>query len=151
MHEQVDKVNISIAENDVEMEVAAFNKLLLAIYNARFVLGRANELIHMAKLADYYCALPALSRSLNEALLLNPVRIDLDKEYLIEVAIKLQHAELFRECVIYLAGSIIEPKLSKSGKQVQKVVINARNRIAAKIAEVHLGKCNTGFPKDHNN
>lgn len=63
----------------------------------------------MVDLADFYCALPALSRSLSSTYPFSPnfVReIKLDPDLILPLAAKLRNATLFRECLVWLAGNV---------------------------------------------
>jgi hypothetical protein len=70
-------------------ETQAFKNLLHAIYNECYELEDTNQLCLMTKLADYYLALLALSKSLNRPLTASDINIASNALQLIEVAIKL--------------------------------------------------------------
>jgi hypothetical protein len=74
------------------------------------VLWNPEQLVLMTSLADYYRALPALSRSLYRALTeINTFEVwNCQPEVLskmLNAAIKLRHRDLFQECIILLAGN----------------------------------------------
>ena len=94
----------------------------------------------MATLADYYRALPALSRSLYRAFAQKIFDVwECEPEHLSKVlnaAIKLRHPDLFRECIVSLAGEWgTEPGLSRYDQKISKLITPARNGIGYKIAQ----------------
>ncbi|CAD6442324.1 da188c2d-96a6-4f55-a7d8-52115f52d460 [Sclerotinia trifoliorum] len=61
------------------------------------------------RLADFYCALPAFSHSLDSALHRSPIfteSIRRNSKSLLRIAKKLHHPVLFRECLIYQVAEI---------------------------------------------
>ena len=58
----------------------------------------------MTKLADYYFALPALSKSLMRPLMAANINIASEAFDLIKATAKLRHSPLYKDCIIYLAG-----------------------------------------------
>ncbi|TVY78170.1 hypothetical protein LSUE1_G004185 [Lachnellula suecica] len=98
---------------DVHAENQAFYILLQAIHNKPFVINSPQELDAATKLADYYCALPAFSNAVSGALIRSPALIsslDFDAFDMIQTAMKLRNAALFRDCVIHLLGPFHEPQ-----------------------------------------
>jgi hypothetical protein len=94
----------------------------------------------MTSLADYYRALPALSRSLYKAFAQKTFNVwECEPENLSKVlnaAIKLRHPDLFRECIVFLAGEWdTEPVLSRYDERIRKLITAARNRIGYNIAQ----------------
>jgi hypothetical protein len=75
--------------------VEALKKLLQSFYGEPYELKSLNELKSMTQLADYYCALPTLSRSINLPLFRGDINIKELSFELIEIAAKLRHPELF--------------------------------------------------------
>ncbi|KAE8448673.1 hypothetical protein EG329_009099 [Mollisiaceae sp. DMI_Dod_QoI] len=101
----------------------AFEKLLCAFYNRDYTVESTDELKAMTAIADYYCALPILSKTLKGALLGSPI-FDLnnndrrspfkENSYdLIFTAQKLRHAELFRECFVHIVGTWVDGPVPK--------------------------------------
>jgi hypothetical protein len=96
----------------------------------------------MTALADYYCALPILSRTLDGALLrsgnlANTIRFNCQK--VLTVAAKLRNAVLFRESLVWVAGCWTSWKPTKTkDRTLQKIAINAHNGIAEKVALVQV-------------
>ena len=126
------------------MEVLALKKLLGAFYGELYKLESVAELKCMTQLADYYCALPTLSRSIQLPLFRGDIDVEDDLFALIEIAAKLHHADLFRECVIYIAGYWTDPvslDSSKVDSRIKKMLQNARNRVGALVAKVHKEVC----------
>lgn len=78
-------------------------------------------------MADYYCALPLISRSLHGAFFSSP---DFDKEIFfspgkieayLEVAVKLRSPEIFRECMICFVGNFREGFANHTGRLVTEI------------------------------
>jgi hypothetical protein len=96
----------------------------------------------MTLLADYYCALPILSRTLTRAFPLSPTFVDDIKDYaerILPIAAKLRHAVLFRECIVFLAGDWLEgpnQAIEVADHKLSKIARNASHGIAAKIVRV---------------
>jgi hypothetical protein len=94
----------------------------------------------MTSLADYYRALPALSRSLYRALTQYNTfeAFSCEPEVLskmLNAAIKLRHRDLFRECIILVAGKWdTEPVLSRHDQKISKLITATRNGIGYEIA-----------------
>jgi len=93
----------------------------------------------MTKLADYYLALPALSKSLNRPLTASDIDIASNALKLIEVAVKFRHAPFFKDCVIYLAGwwntDVTSEGVEKLDIRSREVALKARNKILQPIAK----------------
>jgi hypothetical protein len=119
-------------------ETQAFKNLLHAIYNECYELEDTDQLCLMTKLADYYFALPVLSKSLNGPLMASKIDIASNTLRLIKVATKLRHAPLYKDCVIYLAGRWNEETTCKDVHQLDghssAVVLKSRNKILQAIA-----------------
>lgn len=105
------------------------------MYAEPYKLKDHRELQAMVVLADYYCALPILSKSLRGPLSYKNIEVNrLD----IDIAYKLRNAELFRECVVHLAGDWgkhASEILEKIEPELKYVVMKARGGIALKIAK----------------
>jgi hypothetical protein len=120
--------------------VEALKKLLQAFYAELYELKSVDSLWRMTQLADYYCALPALSNTINLPFFRGDINVKISCFLLISISMKLHHADLFRECVIWIAGcwpDYANWDLSKLDPKIEKTIQNARNRIGAWIAEVH--------------
>ncbi|KAE9371385.1 hypothetical protein N431DRAFT_545647 [Stipitochalara longipes BDJ] len=70
--------------------VEPFRKLLCSMYTRTYRIENVNELLAIIRLADYYCALPNLSGTQADEIIL--------------AAKKVQHAVLFTECFIHLVA-----------------------------------------------
>jgi hypothetical protein len=69
----------------------------------------------MTEIADYYCALPILSASLDRALVKSQFsrEIRCHSVSLFPVAVKLRNTLLFRECLIWIVGPWRNPKFKQ--------------------------------------
>ncbi|RDL32969.1 uncharacterized protein BP5553_08408 [Venustampulla echinocandica] len=126
-------------EGDWKHQQTVFNMLLCAIHGEPYYLTYA-ELVTLVGLADYYRALPILSRTLDESFERNPslgVEIEWHCVDAFVLADKLRHAPLFRECLVYLLGPWQNPRyLELEDRKLWKIAHNAYNEICAKIADV---------------
>jgi hypothetical protein len=104
------------------------------------------ELIAMTKLADYYCALPALSRSLYRALYAMDLDVAGCKEELLPKVLaascKLRYPDLFKECIILAAGKWSnnygrETPLSGHSRKIRKLIEATRHRIGFEVAKAN--------------
>jgi len=133
--------NISEFKGNKKKETQAFKNLLHAIYGESYRLEDTDQLRLMTKLADYYFALPALSKSLMRPLMASNINIASEAFYLIEVATKLRHSPLYRDCIIYLAGRWTEKDCSTGdeihqlGDPGYEVALRKRNEIYRSIAD----------------
>jgi hypothetical protein len=106
------------------------------------VLLNLEELVALTSLADYYCALPAFSRSLYRAFAQVTIdEWDCEEEQLsmvLKAAIKLRYADLFRECIILLAGKWdTEPDLSLYDQKISKLITAVRHEVTYELADVN--------------
>jgi hypothetical protein len=127
-------------------ETQAFKNLPHAIHNECCKLEDTNQLCLMTKLADYYLALPALSKSLNRLLTASDIDIASNALQLIEVAVKLRHAPIFKYCVIYLAGwwntDVTSKRADKLDIRSREVALKARNKTLQAIAKAQQSNIN---------
>jgi hypothetical protein len=130
---------ILVFNSDKKRETQAFKNLLHAIYNESYNLEDTSLLFLMTELADYYMALPALSKSVIGPLMASNIRIARDALILIEFAVKLRHAPLFQDCVIYLAGrwswEMECDHITELEGKCREIVFTARNEIYQAIAK----------------
>jgi hypothetical protein len=102
--------------------------------------------IAMTNLADYYCVLPTLSRSLYRAL--HDMSLDVARckpELLPEVlaaSCKLRYPDLFKECIILAAGRWSdryggETPLSGHSQKIRKPMEAARHKIGFDVAKAN--------------
>jgi len=86
-----------------------FEKLLRTFYGMKYDIPRGHtQLDDLARVADFYMALPSLSASL-DTILLNQrcrftVTISQFPREILGVALKLRHTKLFKECLIHTVG-----------------------------------------------
>ncbi|TVY18350.1 hypothetical protein LARI1_G004431 [Lachnellula arida] len=88
-------------------ERLAFSRLLYALYRERYNVSSMRELGDIVRLADFYCALPAVSRSVDSVLLHSPEMIEQIPDSSVttlEMAHKLRHPLLFREALIHVVS-----------------------------------------------
>lgn len=90
-----------------------FGYLLKAFYNQSYRIRDFDQFDKLVGMADYYCGLPILSRSLDLAMSKSYFFSwrELNKHALtvINLAVKLRNATLFRECIIHLSGPWHKP------------------------------------------
>ncbi|KAK2625513.1 hypothetical protein QTJ16_004825 [Diplocarpon rosae] len=95
-----------------EVEISAFHNLLCAIYTRPYIIAGAAELLKMVELADYYCVLPILSRTLDGVMMNSPdfvAEIPDDPNGLFIAAAKLRNLSLFRESLVWVVGHYENP------------------------------------------
>ncbi|KAF8849437.1 hypothetical protein BDZ45DRAFT_604403 [Acephala macrosclerotiorum] len=68
-------LNLSDFKGDKKFEIDTFDKLLRAMHQEPYTLKSHDQFLAMIKLADYYCALPALSKSLDGPLARGEIRV----------------------------------------------------------------------------
>ncbi|CAG8955888.1 hypothetical protein HYFRA_00008738 [Hymenoscyphus fraxineus] len=146
---------------DKNQQSDAFSDLLKAMYHRPFKIHSYSHLEAMSTIADIYCALPVLSTALSGALLgsrlfeknqyLGGSR-DCTSEFLrkeheiIFIAKRLRNADLFRECLIVIAGKWlfedgIEPwhtkyKAVANDPKLLKLIQRESENITRKMAKV---------------
>jgi hypothetical protein len=119
-------------------EIKLFEKLLCAIYLRPYKIESCAELTCLTSLADYYCALPILSRTLDSALYIsfdfvesiwcNPCEVFV-------AAAKLRNALLFRDCLICLTGPWSEPEYEGLlDPRLKKIARRSYAEIGVKVA-----------------
>ncbi|KAH8590988.1 hypothetical protein B0O99DRAFT_598524 [Bisporella sp. PMI_857] len=94
-----------------------FEKLLCAIYTRPYRLNRSSELMELVDLADFYCALPAVSATIINAIIdsdmmkwegdsIGHPKFDFgdSAHKILLYAAKLRNPVLFRECFIHTVG-----------------------------------------------
>jgi hypothetical protein len=120
-----------------------FEKLLCAIYHRPYQIESCAELTSLASLADYYCALPILSRTLDSALHVSPSFTNNSlagglKGNSCEVfatSAKLRNELLFRESLIFVINPWTSPHYEKlSDPKLKKIARCAYSDVGAKAA-----------------
>ncbi|RAL63661.1 hypothetical protein DID88_003704 [Monilinia fructigena] len=126
------------------LDSEAFHKLLCTIYRMRTSITSVEELVTITRLADYYCALPTASSSIESSLLNETGLFYRHAEYMfsqyeideaLKAATKLRNPVLFRELVVIAVSDWeihIDPERFKEmdGK-VRLVIVTAAHRISA--------------------
>ncbi|KAM3086156.1 hypothetical protein ACMFMG_000292 [Clarireedia jacksonii] len=126
----------------------AFHKFIGIFYGQPWKITDLKEFALVVTMADYYCALPLVSRALNGAFYLSPDFLstfkDANQRDLLFLAIKLRCADLFRDCMIIIAGNMgngrvrqtnFEPNLGDP--KLDNLALKLRNQIYEKIIAVN--------------
>ncbi|TGO39697.1 hypothetical protein BHYA_0049g00330 [Botrytis hyacinthi] len=91
-----------------KLHETAFISFIGTFYGKLWVIKNTEALQLVTELADYYCALPAVSKSMHGAFSISPEFCKgiffSNKLTLLNLAFKLRSPELFRECMICLVG-----------------------------------------------
>jgi hypothetical protein len=119
--------------------------LLRAMYNMPYDIGSADELLQLTAIADYYCALRIVSRTLhpghrflwtqkNPPIIFPPIGSG-QLQDLLSAAVKLRHKALFQDCLIIGAGKINDPFVryiedKKVREQAKDMHIEVLNNVA---------------------
>jgi hypothetical protein len=126
-------------KGDRSFEIGIFEKMLCAIYHRPYKIDKGAELTSLTSLADYYCALPIVSRTLDSAFYISPNfdRILLyDPCEVFTAAAKLRNAMLFRDSLIFVTGPWSDPAYKTlSDPKLKKIARRARAEVAAKVGE----------------
>lgn len=104
-----------------------------ALYGKLYDIGNYEDLKSLVDLGDYYCALPAVSRSLYAAFLnSNYIRFKIQDaaHKLLPLAVKLRNQILFRDCLIWtvsdwdnnLIDEIEDPKLKSIARRAYNAI-----------------------------
>ncbi|KAF7917926.1 uncharacterized protein EAE98_009954 [Botrytis deweyae] len=136
------KSSTKLSEGISEPATEVFVSMLNCIYRIPFGIN-SKQLIKLTKLADYYRCLPAVSNNLYACFYMSP-KFDIRRACnLIESAYKLRQPLLFRDCIVYIAGtmqrmfqpqSLYQDKNSSMQQALQQALMTVRN----KILEIHL-------------
>ena len=143
-------------KGDKNTQINAFHNLLCAIYGERFEFQSIEDLVLVTNLADYYCALPVVSKTIDGALLRRPISFKNDALVGLQVSYKLRHAEILRECVCFLAGNLdLDLDMSSVDSILRSVVDKARQGVYEKLARAHIEVMrlvfnDTSFKKEFN-
>ncbi|TVY18351.1 hypothetical protein LARI1_G004430 [Lachnellula arida] len=150
LHERVltsigqETTDISTFKGDKVPELRAFEKLFCAFYIKQYEIEDFNELETITRQADYYCALPMLSRSLDGALWRSEVLVYTIKAEpcrAFTLAAKLRNALLFRESLIWVLGpwgdeswkSLGDPKLKKTARHARYALSHTIEQVQEEI------------------
>lgn len=140
----------------IEEETTAFKNLIFALYGKPYTLESVEDLLKLCKLADYYLAIPAISRTISDACNVAWFNHDYTEilishpERLLDVAVKLHHKKLFQDCMIHIVGKCQEfstlshnqgaPVVQDYGEletSLNKVANTVRRRIDRQLAHIH--------------
>ncbi|KAF7903040.1 hypothetical protein EAF00_002942 [Botryotinia globosa] len=129
------KSSTQISEGILEPETEVFLSMLNCIYRIPFEIN-SMQLIELSTLADYYRCLPAASNKLYACLYMSPNFVIYKACDLIESAYQHRQPLWFRDCVIYIAGTM-QPmsRLLYQGKNIntrqalQQVLMTVRKII----------------------
>ncbi|KAH6663162.1 hypothetical protein B0J14DRAFT_684653 [Halenospora varia] len=128
-------------KGDQSHQEKAFENLLSAIYNEPYEIEKVEMFRTMTSLADYCCALRAMSRSLdcvcasgrNRYLYLN---IMFGDKFVLEELVKLRHPQLFHDAVIRSLGPWNTPAfLEFKNRALKQQCERLHGQIGVKIAE----------------
>jgi hypothetical protein len=115
-----------------------FDALLRAIYNRSYHIKDIKQFLALTDLATYYCALPAVSRTLSNALHNSQ---DFIKEIpgnpcsVFEAAAKLRHEVLFREALIWVVGRWTQPHFTElADRRLRQVAKYAYGEVATMVS-----------------
>ncbi|PQE22574.1 hypothetical protein CJF31_00001491 [Rutstroemia sp. NJR-2017a BVV2] len=130
-------------------EIAALHMLLCALYNKSYYIENYKEFEDGYRLADFYCALPKFSASLDGAIrhcdsYLFVRNIETHSTALIVAAKKLRHPTLFRECLVYEVCRLDSHEESFDiltrfdDKDLQLAILAARNNLQGLRSQADL-------------
>jgi hypothetical protein len=136
-------------KGNAKIEAELFKTLLCAIYNRPYTVKNTKFLVALTELADYYRALPVVSRTLSDALLDSRTfvnQMQVDEPYLIcESAARLHHKVLFRDALIWVVGRWQVPLTTEvSDRKLRQIAECAHGKIATSVSKI-LGKIMLGF------
>ncbi|KAK0115490.1 hypothetical protein ONS96_013945 [Cadophora gregata f. sp. sojae] len=118
-----------------------FKAMLCAFYVNPYCISSCSELSILTRLADFYCALPIVSRTLNMAFLSSPDLInDLPNHRCeaIELATKLRNKILFREALVWIVGPWSMPMYhTLEDTKLRKIAHKVYADIALKIVDIN--------------
>lgn len=125
-------------------QVFVFECFLQALYGNPYHIVNLNHLLIVTQFADYYCALPAVSKTLTATICnINEIDWVQDAKVLANMAIKFRHRQLLEDCVNIIAGR--RAKFTKYWRDdlqdlepvVQKLVRMVSDRIDTVVAGTH--------------
>ncbi|PVH87079.1 hypothetical protein DL98DRAFT_355713, partial [Cadophora sp. DSE1049] len=92
--------------------IKVFETMLSAVYLKPYVIDSCHLFLSLTKLADFYCTLPVVSRTLDIAFHISPKFIQEIPRYRCKIftaAVKLRNKILFKESLIWVVGPWSEP------------------------------------------
>ena len=126
------------SEKSPTLETSAFRNLLSAFYGQSYKIEHYDQLRRMVDLADYYCALSALSKSLDTTYLFSLLfvgQIKWQPMTILPIAAKLRNATLFRECIVWIAGDMRAYGRQGSGQDARSILIASLDPKLKKIVQ----------------
>jgi hypothetical protein len=122
-----------------KQQALAFYKIVCAVYSVPDKLTNAKELPTLTVLAQFYIALPVLSRSLSYTLLPSKAfisKMESNASDLLVAIKQLRHAELFKDYLLLSLGPWHFPFSPKSKDPgLKQMAITARGRIRSTLFE----------------
>lgn len=102
------------------------------MYLKPYLIEDYHTLKMVTNLAEYYCALPILSRTLDAVFLRSPGLVDEINDNtckIFQLATKLRNELLFRESLIWLVGDIDEPLPRGLPDHLEKLAKTVQNNV----------------------
>ncbi|KAM0171697.1 hypothetical protein ACHAPF_007944 [Botrytis cinerea] len=136
-----------------EAHELAFMNFIGTFYGKSWAIKNTEALQLVTELADYYCALPVVSKSIHGSLFLSPVFCKSiffgPTRTLLDLSLQLRSPEIFRECMICLVGrwqhsahrywTESQPEMSYNPKltspKLNELAIKLHNQICAKVSK----------------
>ncbi|PVH75276.1 hypothetical protein DL98DRAFT_466661 [Cadophora sp. DSE1049] len=134
----------------IDSEVLHFKMLLQAMYNEPIEFEDCNDLRQLTELADYYCALKVVSFALDATIGRGAFPFSqLQKQpcEMLQVAARLRHPRLFRECLILSIGPFSKPKIHMiEDPKLHKLAKYAHAQVGLLAAEAQIEIINVMEP-----
>ena len=115
------------------------------MYLQPYTVAGVKELIRLVELADYYCMLRVVSRTLDEPLINGPyilreIENPLAAAQLLPAAAKLRHRNLFNDCLVISLAPWSSFECSPiCNTEFAKLAHNIRERVSVKVAKYSEG------------
>jgi hypothetical protein len=136
----LENVNFGAFKGDPAAETQIFTIFLSALLGRPYSITSIAELERLTELAEFYCALPAFSSSLNMALWKSPnliSKIPANALKLLPITVKLRSELLFKECLIHALGPYTHPQyLQLTDPKLKQAAERAIGILSAKIVKV---------------
>ncbi|TGO08726.1 hypothetical protein BTUL_0194g00060 [Botrytis tulipae] len=134
----------------------AFKHMTDCMYGKSFTLASFDDINFLAKVADFYGALPVVSRTLDTVFFRSPTfieRIPDNAGSLLKIAYQLRNRTLYKECMIHVAGRWkSNPCISEDNMDLRIRVLVAYGSICDKLvtANQKLIELVAKIPRDQN-
>jgi hypothetical protein len=136
----VENINFEAFKGDPAAETQIFTIFLSALLGRPYSITSIDELERLTELADFCCALPAFSNSLNMALWKSPdliSKIPANALKLLPITVKLRSELLFKECLIHALGPYTNPQyLQLTDPKLKQAAERAIGILSTKIVKV---------------